>query len=114
MPTRHTDGHISVLLAYGDDLLKRQLQDLDVQIDLDGIDSRYDVKIWRIDAKNANVYTKFLELGSPQDPTQEQKEQIRQAGVLQAESLGTVTPENPVVSFSMTNNAVVLLELMPV
>lgn len=114
MPTGHADGHISVLMAYGDDFFKRQLEDKQVQIDLSGLDRKYSVKLWRIDKNHANVYTKFLELGSPQDPTEEQKEQIRQAGALQAECLGTVTPENSMIRFSMTNNAVVLLELMPV
>ena len=94
-----------------DDFLKRQLEDKEIRIDLAGLEGSYRVKLWRIDKNNANVYTKFLELGSPQDPTEEQKEQIRQAGALQEERLGTVTPENPVVSFAMTNNSVVLLEL---
>lgn len=111
MPTKHPDGHMSVLLAYGDDALKRQLSDLNVQIDLRGLDRTYNGKIWRIDKENANGYTKFLELGSPQDPTGEQKAQIRQAGTLQAEALPAVDPENPVVSFPMKNNSVVLLEL---
>ena len=111
MPTKHADGHISVLLAYGDDFFKRDLADRPVKIDLSGLDRAYQVKTWRIDKQNANAYTKFLELGSPQDPTEEQKELIRQAGTLQMEDLCTVAPQNPIVELVMENNSVVLLEL---
>ena len=113
MPTKHPDGHISILMAYGDDFLKRQLADKEVQIDLSGLAGKYSAKLWRIDKNHANCYTKFLELGSPQDPTEEQKEIIRAAGTLKEENLGTVSPENNILRFAMIQNATVLVELYP-
>ena len=73
----------------------------------------YRVTGWLIDSKNANAYTKFLELGSPAAPTEAQLSEIRSAGTLKPVSLGCITAENNTVTVTMENNAVVLLELHP-
>ena len=42
------------------------------------------------------------------------KKAIREFGALKPEALGCVTPENPVLTVKMENNATLLLELTPV
>lgn len=114
MPTKHADGHMSILLSYADDLFLRELPDKQVEIALQNITGKYRVTLWRIDREHANPYPKYLELGSPQTPAKEQLQQIRDAGALREELLADVSPEDPVVRFSMENNATVLVELVAV
>ena len=111
MPTKHADGHMSILLCYADDAFIRQLKPLSVDVTFAGITDSYTVTGWRIDADHANAIRKFKELGQPAEPTEEQKAAIREFGALKPETLGTVTPENPVLNIKMENNATVLLEL---
>jgi len=111
MPTKHKDGHISILLAYADDGFAIDLPDISFDIHIEGIDKTYTVKKQVIDKTNANCYTKFLELGSPQDASEKIQAIIREAGTLKVEDCGQITPENPYVNLAMTNNAVVLIEL---
>lgn len=113
MPTRHEDGHFSVLLGYGDDGFTLKLPTKERKIEFNGLDKSYAVTGWVIDSRNANAYRRFLELGSPAEPTQAQLADIRQAGTLKAMDLGTVNAENNTVAVTMENNAVVLLELYP-
>ena len=114
MPTKHADGHMSILLCYADDAFTRQLKPLSVDVTFAGITEDYTVTGWRIDADHANAIRKFKELGQPADPTEEQKAAIRAFGALKPEALGCVTPENPVLTVKMENNATLLLELTPV
>jgi len=114
MPTKHADGHMSILLCYADDAFTRQLKPLSVDVTFAGITKDYTVTGWRIDADHANAIRKFKELGQPADPTEEQKAAIREFGALKPEALGTVTAENPVLTVKMENNATLLLELTPV
>lgn len=109
-PTRHNDGHLSCLLSYADQYLMLDLPDLTFDVVFDGLDGEYKVTKYVIDKTHANVYTKFLELGSPQNPTEEIKRKIREAGELREEYAGTVSPESNTLSITMENHAVVLLE----
>ena len=111
MPTLHKDGHISVLLSYADDGFSLNLPNIDVDINFSGINRKYKVVKSVIDKNNANAYTKFLELGEPQDATPEIQDVIRKAGELNFEEIGNVDGENSVVTINMTNNSVILLEL---
>ncbi|MBQ3225243.1 MAG: hypothetical protein IJB42_05995, partial [Oscillospiraceae bacterium] len=114
MPSRHkSDGHISILMCYGDDGFVLPRPTKDFEIEMSGIDKEYKVIKYVIDKTHANCYTKFLELGEPQDASEEIKEEIRRAGALVAEDAGTVSPENNILTLTMENNAVVLLELIP-
>jgi beta-xylosidase len=81
---------------------------------MSGIKQNYRVVKYVIDKTHANAYTKFVELGEPQDPSEEVKQAIREAGALKPEEMGIITPEDNLVSVTMENNAVVLLELFPV
>ncbi|MBQ6846742.1 MAG: hypothetical protein IJO61_06380, partial [Oscillospiraceae bacterium] len=82
-------------------------------IDLSGIDREYKIVKYVIDKNHANCYTKFLELGEPQDAPEDVQAIIRGAGTLKAEECGTVSPDNTIFNLKMENNAVVLLELFP-
>ena len=114
MPSRHTsDGHISLLLCYADPTFTVDLPETTFDLSLEGLDKEYKVTKYVIDKTHANCYTKFCELGRPQDASEEVKEEIRKAGALVAEDAGCVSPENPVFNLTMENNAVVLLELFP-
>ncbi len=113
MPTRHADGHMSILLCYADDAFTRQLKPLSVDVTFAGITGKYTVTGWRIDADHANAIRKFKELGQPAEPTEEQKAAIREFGALKPETLGTVSAEDPILTVKMENNATLLLELYP-
>lgn len=114
MPTKHEDGHISVLLCYADDIFTRQLKPATADIEFAGITGDYKVTGWRIDADHANAIRKFKELGQPAEPTEEQKAAIREFGSLKPEDMGTVTAESPTITIKMENNATLLLELEPI
>lgn len=112
LPSKNTtDGHISVLLCYADPFFISPLPDISTEILFEGLDRAYRVQKQVIDRTHANAYTKFVELGRPQNPSEEIKQIIRDAGTLKAEDIGTVTPDNKTILLEMENNAVVLLEL---
>ncbi len=113
LPSRHKDGHFSILLSYADDAFERVLRSITADVAFDGLGGTFRVTGWRIDADHANAIRKFNELGKPQNPTEEQKEQIREFGRLKPEDLGTVSPENPVLHLPLENNTTILLELYP-
>ena len=108
-----TDGHISVLICYADPFFVSSLPDISTEIRFEGLDGAYRVQKQVIDRTHANAYTKFVELGRPQNPSEEIKQIIRDAGTLKTENVGTVTPDNKTILLEMENNAVVLLELYP-
>ena len=114
LPSRCSeDGRISVLICYADPYFVSSLPDIDTGIAFEGLDGIYCVKKQVIDRTHANAYTKFKELGRPQNPSEEIKAIIREAGELKTEECGKVSPENNIINLSMENNSVVLLELYP-
>ena len=114
MPTRHEDGHMSVLLCYADDAFTRALKPAELEIEFAGLTGKYQVTGWRIDADHANAIRKYKELGLPQNPTEEQKAAIRAFGSLKPEDLGVVSPENALFNLHVEDNTTMLLELTPV
>ena len=114
LPSRHrADGHMSILMCYADDAFSAKRDTADFQVKFSGLDKEYRIEKYIIDKTHANAYTKFLQLGQPQNPSPEIRQQIRDAGALTAEVCGTVSPGNDTVTVTMTENAVVLLELYP-
>ncbi len=114
MATRHSqDGHYSILMCYGDDGFKLDRPTKDFDIELTGLTKNYKVSKYVIDKHKANCYTKFLELGEPQDASEEVKQIIRDAGELKEEFEKTVSPTDYKLKINMSNNAVVLLEVYP-
>lgn len=110
MPTKHKDGHMSVLMVYADDRFELNLAEKNLEIDMSGLDREYKVFAYVIDKNHSNAYTKFVELGEPQNPSEEVKKQIREAGTLKAEKIGVVSPQNTVVEITAAENSVILLE----
>ena len=114
LPSRHSkDGHMSVLLCYADDSFVYERPTDDFEIKFSNLYGEYNVVKYVIDKTHANAYTKFLELGSPQDASPEIQKVIRDAGALVAEECGNVSPQNDSIVLTMNENAVVLLELFP-
>ncbi len=113
MPTKHKDGHISALIAYADGKFKAELPEIDAPVYFNGIDRAYRAVKYVIDKNHANAIKKYKELGSPQNPTDEERKAIYDFGSLKCEEIGTVSPENPKVNLTLDNNAVVLIELFP-
>lgn len=115
MPSKHSaDGHMSHLFCYGDDGFTLPRPTREFVFEMADITQNYRVVKYVIDKTHANAYTKFVELGEPQDASEEMKREIREAGALKAEELGIITPTDNKVAVTMENNAVVLLELFPV
>jgi len=115
LPSRHSaDGHMSILLCYADDTFTAKRPTDDFEVKFSNLDQEYKIVKYVIDKTHANAYTKFLELGGPQNASAEVQQQIRDAGALVAEECGTVSPQNEFITLTMTENAVVLLELYPV
>jgi beta-xylosidase len=100
-------------MCYADDAFSAKRDTADFQVKFSGLDKEYRIEKYIIDKTHANAYTKFLDLGQPQNPSPEIRQQIRDAGALTAEVCGTVSPGNDTVTVTMTENAVVLLELYP-
>ncbi len=114
MATRHTsDGHISVLLCYGDDGFTLSRPTRDFELELCGLPGKCRTVKYTIDKTHANVYSKFLELGEPQDADEATKALIREAGKLIPEAQKYLSPEDHTLTLEMENNAVVLLEIIP-
>ena len=113
MPTKHSDGHFSVLIAYADGDFRTELPEIDAPVYFNGIDKAYKVKKYVIDKNHANAIEKYRELGCPENPTEEEKKTIYDFGSLKAEDAGIVSPENCKIDLALTNNSVVLLELFP-
>ena len=113
MPTKHPDGHMSILLAFGDDDLQKVFEPCRLTLELAGLDKTCRVEGYRIDANHANAITKYRELGCPDEPTEEQKAAIVEFAKLKAEDLGVVTPEDSAVKVNMISNTTLLLEIYP-
>lgn len=113
MPTKHADGHFSVLLCYADGEFRLALPDMKVPVKFEGIDKEYKVISYTIDKNHANAITKYRELGCPDNPTEEEKQIIREFASLHPENIGKISPSNNALTLDMEQNAVVLLELFP-
>ena len=79
-----TPGKVSILLwHYHDDDLPGP--DAVVALDLNGLKQGGDVARmthWRIDQDHSNAFTRWIRMGSPQDPTAAQYTELEQAGKL--------------------------------
>ena len=103
---------MSILIAYGDDDMFRQLAPGNVSVELFGLDKAYRVRRYLIDAEHANGITKYRELGCPDMPTDAQKAEIMAFAQLDCQDIGMVSPEKNTIEFTLNNNSVLLLELL--
>lgn len=113
MPTKHEDGHISILMAYADDDMIRDLESSETTVEVMGLDKTYRVSKYVIDAEHANGIFKYRQLGCPDAPDDAQKKAIREFSELKEENAGFVSAQNNAITFEMCNNSVILLELYP-
>ena len=102
-----------MLLCYADAAFTRELADKTFTFSFAGIESPMCLTKYVIDTEHANAYTMFKRLGRPAEITDEQAAAIRGFAALKAEAAGVITPENAELELTMSNNAVVLLELEP-
>jgi xylan 1,4-beta-xylosidase len=80
------DGNL-IILVYNHDIPSTPLQSEEVWVRLKGIRSRKPAKLIRIDPQHTNPKKKWIELGSPEYPTQNQLAQIAHASHPRARSL---------------------------
>ncbi len=113
IPTRHDDGHISILLGYTDDGFEKALEDMAVSMEIRGLGREYEVKQYILDKNHANAYRKYCDLGKPDHPTEEQKQEIRSFAALAPMDYGKVTPDRAQITFVMADHSTVLIELLP-
>lgn len=111
MPTKHVDGHMSILMSYANDDLNPNIESCETTVEVLGLDRTYRVRKYIIDAEHANAIYKYRQLGCPDEPTEEQKKAIREFGELKEEDVGKVSAEENSIQFEMPGNSVVLLEL---
>lgn len=80
-----SDRSVAVMIwNYGDD--PKSGEDADVRLEVDGLPEnagRILVRHYRVDERHSNAFTAWKQMGSPQHPSREQYEQLRQAGQLQ-------------------------------
>ncbi len=112
LPTRSADGRISVMLAYASEHFDEALADLDVSLEIAGLNGTYRKVVSVIDRTRSNAIDRYYELGSPDTPNEEQIAQIRRAGEIVSEE--SVCRAGEKLNVTMTNNGTVLVELIPV
>lgn len=115
IPTKDDNGCYKIALYHSDDDFSKKLGNKRVSLHLEGIEGRYRIRHYRLDHTHSNAYTMYKELGSPSQPTQQQREAIQQAGELKlyypeytADLQGSY--EEHIV---LTGHAVSFLELEP-
>jgi xylan 1,4-beta-xylosidase len=87
LAVRADDGLLA-LLWHHDDAWWAEAEPAELEIELGGLATEAtSATLWRIDREHANTFRAWQALGSPDDPTPEQVEQIRAAGQLRPEQL---------------------------
>jgi xylan 1,4-beta-xylosidase len=89
-----------------------------IHIALEGLapEKRYSVTLWPVDHNNANAYTAWVAMGSPQKPSDEQLNQLRIASTLKPVRGRTVESDGhgkAEVTATLMTHAVCLLEITP-
>ena len=98
---------ISILGVYAAENFKETLPELDVKFDFSEIKAKEKIKIWKIDKYNANAYSAFLKLGSPENLSQENIDYIMEKSKLECEEFDFSHD----FSIRLCENAVILIEI---
>ena len=104
--------YVFVWHYHDDDLPKPDSQ---VTLDIQGLPARNDgtctanLTHYRIDNEHSNSYQKWLQMGSPQDPTEEQYAELKEAGMLQ-----TLTGPDVVTEVSVENGEAEIKFVLPI
>ena len=127
LATRRNDGSVAILawnlipktpgqqsgmgnpLVQSGDQYGASGQALDLRISLQGHHSYRSARVTRVDAKHGNVRRAYEEIGSPQYPTREQIEEMKQRAALPAPE--QVAIRSQALSVSIPPNGIALLEL---
>lgn len=111
--TRDDYGNYKILIYYMDENTRVKLQNKRINLKISQINGSYILKHYRIDHGNSNAYTKWCELGSPENPDQLQREEIMESSrlsLLFPEETVNITEEYS-KKIIMTDCSVSLLEL---
>lgn len=116
IPTMDESGRVAVMAYRHYDEFYKTCGNDNLTLRFDGLKGRYTLRHWRIDAQSCNAYKKWLGLGSPVMPDFSQREIIDEAAALK-EYVPDETIEadgSYALTVTMTQNAVSLIELIPV
>ena len=113
IPTRDEQGNIKVLVYQIEENVWKSPGNKKVTLVVNGLDGRYRIRHYRIDRCTSNSFYRWTALGRPVNPTQEERETIKQDG-----KLSLYYPEEIVdikctysLDIVMTGNCVSLVEL---
>ena len=112
LATRTDDGKVGVLVwHYHDDDVAGP--DAAVTLNLKGLGKAATRKAtqWRVDQANANAFTAWQSMGSPQSPNEKQYQQLESASAMNATALAPLAVKNGsgTLSFSLPRQGVTLL-----
>jgi xylan 1,4-beta-xylosidase len=115
-PTRTADGGLAVMLYRANEDLHKSIGSAEATLNIRGLSGKYIQRHWRIDRATSNSRAKWLELGSPENPSQQERETVLRAG-----RLNLLYPERALIlagayreDVVMASNSVSLIELAPV
>lgn len=112
LTTGFADGNKAILLSCAAEHFDSAWGSVPVKLTFDGLDAEYRVRLWVIDRTHANAIQRYEELGAPEHPDEAQIAELRRAGELYGTDAPDVGRDNREVSFAMTDNSVVLCELI--
>jgi xylan 1,4-beta-xylosidase len=115
LASRGKDGRIAIMLwNYHDDDVPGPTAN--VKVALTGLDAgARDLVIWRVDQDNANAFTAWKAMGSPQSPDQNQYKVLEEASKMKPEAGARVTPAGgaATIEVAVPRQGVALLVLKP-
>ena len=107
-PTRRDGGSVAVLFTHCTDDLCDTAEE---EITLTFKNIRGNARIWTIDGETANAYAFFQKMGAPENLSEEQILQIRNAA--QCEPVTAQLSEDNRLCFIAKKNSVTLVEIIP-
>lgn len=102
LATEREDGRLAVLLSYSADNFSEDIPNLDLSLQIPGRLA----KIWRIDKYHASAMHAWRICGSPEKPTDKEREKINEMASLSAVSVEI----NGKINLTITPNCVILVE----
>ena len=70
------------MIYYMNEDYRKKLESKRITLSIKGIEGKYELKHYRIDHNTSNSYTRWCELGKPDNPNQLQREEVLAAGEL--------------------------------
>ncbi len=116
LATLDDKGTVGVFLSCHHDDWDLQKEN-SVQLEMHGLPTEnYQLRHWLIDQKHANSFRQWVELGSPQQPSEEQLSVLRKAAQPRPKDLGKFQTQAGLLTLSLTlkTHSVSLLEFQPI